>query len=96
MKTTFVGQTQSPRRREMLRRLGGGFGALALGSVFADAGFAAPLASSAPVYDLNPSSPISRRGDGYFLFMNGGPSQMDTSTRNAIGQICRGYSRCEA
>jgi len=66
-------------RREMLCRLGGGFGALALSSVFADAGFAA-TASTAPVYNLDPKQPhfTPRAKRVIFLFMNGGPSQMDT------------------
>jgi len=67
-------------RREMLCRLGGGFGALALGSVFMDAGFAAPTTSAAPVYNLDPKQPhfAPKAKRVIFLFMNGGPSQMDT------------------
>ena len=67
-------------RREMLCRLGGGFGALALGSVFADAGFAASQVSPAPIYNLDPKRPhfTPRAKRVIFLFMNGGPSQMDT------------------
>jgi hypothetical protein len=65
-------------RREVLCRIGGGFGALGLASVFADAGLLAsapaavnPLAPKAPHF-----RPRARRL--IFLFMNGGPSHVDT------------------
>jgi len=66
-------------RREVLRRIGGGFGGLGLASVFADAGFlrgSAPAASS----PLAPKSPhfTPRAKRVIFLFMNGGPSHIDT------------------
>jgi hypothetical protein len=76
--------TNSPRglsRREVLFRIGGGFGALALTSVFSDAGLLTastpagaarnPLAPRAPHF-----TPRARRL--IFLFMNGGPSHVDT------------------
>jgi hypothetical protein len=65
-------------RRDVLCRIGGGFGALALGSVFADAGLLAaesraanPLAPKAPHFPAKAKRLI-------FLFMNGGPSHVDT------------------
>src|SRR5687768_4252985 len=61
-------------RREMLRRLGGGFGALGLASV---------LAADAPAASADPLAPKAghlpaRAKRVIFLFMNGGPSHVDT------------------
>jgi hypothetical protein len=65
-------------RREVLTHIGGGFGALALANVFADAGWlcaaeksANPLAPKAPHFPAKAKRLI-------FLFMNGGPSHVDT------------------
>src|SRR3989440_13061150 len=68
-------------RREVLCRIGGGFGALALTSVFADAGFLSAASSAAvggnPLAPKPPHfAPRARRL--IFLFMNGGPSHVDT------------------
>jgi Protein of unknown function (DUF1501) len=66
-------------RREVLRRIGGGFGALGVSSVFADAGFlsAAPSAAANPLAPKEPHfTPRAKRV--IFLFMNGGPSHVDT------------------
>src|SRR3954452_600547 len=68
-------------RREVLRRIGGGFGALALTSVFADAGLLTAAPSPAPASNpLAPRSPhfAPRARRLIFLFMNGAPSQVDT------------------
>src|ERR1700757_12419 len=67
-------------RREVLRRIGGGFGALGLSSVFADAGL---LAAPRPAAGTNPLAPKAphfppRAKRVIFLFMNGGPSHVDT------------------
>jgi hypothetical protein len=67
-------------RREVLTRIGGGFGSLALASVMADAGL---LAAQAPAASGNPLAPkpphFSPRAKRIiFLFMNGGPSHVDT------------------
>ncbi|MCI0742085.1 MAG: DUF1501 domain-containing protein [Gemmataceae bacterium] len=61
-------------RREVLRRIGGGFGVIGLASVMTEAGLAAsenPLAPRQPHF-----TPRTRRL--IFLFMNGGPSHVDT------------------
>ena len=69
-------------RREMLRRTGTGFGALALGGLMSEAGLLAkpalagdglamPLAARPPQF-----APKAKRV--IHLFMNGGPSQVDT------------------
>jgi len=58
----------------MMRRAGGGFGMLALGSLLAREGAASPLNPLA-------ARPASRPGKAkavIWLFMNGGPSQVDT------------------
>jgi hypothetical protein len=67
-------------RREVLTRIGGGMGALGLAAVLQDAGLLAaapegiersPLAPRAPHFPAKAKHLI-------FLFMNGGPSQVDT------------------
>src|SRR5262245_53815779 len=63
-------------RRDFLSRLGGGFGALAMASLLEDE------AASAPQLD-NPNAPKrphfpARAKSVIYLFMHGGPSQMDT------------------
>jgi hypothetical protein len=72
-------------RRQVLTRIGGGFGALALGSVFADAGLLAAEAnvSASPAGAINPLAVKpphfpARAKRLIFLFMNGGPSHIDT------------------
>src|SRR5262245_52456541 len=68
-------------RRDVLRRIGGGLGAVGLSSVFADAGFltAAPSGQAAnnPLAPKQPHfTPRAKRV--IFLFMNGAPSHVDT------------------
>jgi hypothetical protein len=78
-------------RRALFCRLGGGFGALGLSSVLADAGLLAPsaIAGAAPAGNaeamvsgdpLAPKPPHfpARAKRVIFLFMNGGPSHVDT------------------
>src|SRR5437764_15121964 len=68
-------------RRELLCKIGGGFGAVALASVFADAGLlAAPPAPGTAANPLAPKPPhfTPRARRIIFLFMNGGPSHVDT------------------
>ncbi len=77
-------------RRDMLLRSGGGFGAVALASLLRSPAFGALLAD-APAETGSPtplsgSSPLAPKSPHFgakaksviFLFMDGGPSQMDT------------------
>ena len=71
----------SPSRREMLIRCANGFGALALAALFGDPAFGRvlrnapggprPLAPRPPHFPAKAKSVI-------FLYMDGGPSQVDT------------------
>jgi hypothetical protein len=70
-------------RRELLGRIGGGFGALGLAGAFAEAG----LIAGAFADETNvPADPLAPRPPHFeprakrviFLFMNGGPSHVDT------------------
>jgi hypothetical protein len=64
-------------RREMLRRTGMGFGTLALGGILADAGMLGAAESANPLAPRAPHfAPKAKRV--IHLFMNGGPSQVDT------------------
>ncbi len=71
-------------RREMLRRAGMGFGTLALSGVMADAGLlASAAAETGAATSLSPLAPklpqfAPRAKRVIHLFMNGGPSQVDT------------------
>ena len=78
-------------RRALFCRIGGGFGALGLGSVLADAGLlmgtgAALAGSPVGAEAMVPSNPLAPRPPHFparakrviFLFMNGGPSHVDT------------------
>ena len=69
-------------RRELLRRIGGGFGALGLAGAFGDAGLLgrARPPRRAPADPLAPRPPHfpARAKRVIFLFMNGGPSHVDT------------------
>ena len=67
-------------RREMLRRAGGGAGLLALAGLFQDAGLLLPSAHAAASNPLAPHSPQlpAKAKSVIWLFMNGGPSQVDT------------------
>src|ERR1700677_3726569 len=66
-------------RREVLCRIGGGFGAVALSSVFAQAGLLAdpPATAANPLAPKPPHFPAQAKRL-IFLFMNGGPSHVDT------------------
>jgi hypothetical protein len=78
MEDTSVGLLS---RRDLLQRMGSGFGLLGLSTVMADAGL---LARDEPARSLlNPLAPRephfpARAKRLIFLFMNGGPSHMDT------------------
>src|SRR5258705_9630222 len=70
-------------RREFLWEMGGGFVATALTTLVAESGF---LTSSAGAFPSSPTNPLAPKRPNYqgkaksviFLFMYGGPSQMDT------------------
>jgi hypothetical protein len=64
-----------PSRRQVLRRAGAGFGSLALAALLADEAAAAPAAN--PLAPRPPHFPARARRV-IFLFMPGGPSQVDT------------------
>src|SRR5262245_13846332 len=71
---TPVNVSASVTRRELLRRMGGGFGALGLASVLAgEARAAAATAAPGPLAPRTGHFP-ARAKRGIFLFMNGGPS----------------------
>src|SRR5580704_11349016 len=72
-----------PSRREFLSRAGNGFGMLALAGLLQEQGL---LAKSAAASTVDPRNPLAPH-DGHFpakaraviwLFLNGGPSQVDT------------------
>src|SRR2546421_4015484 len=63
-----------PSRRDMLLQCANGFGAVALAALLGDRAYGAvrdPMAPQAPHYGARARNVI-------FLFMDGGPSQMDT------------------
>jgi len=60
-----------PSRREMLLRCANGFGALALSAMLAEEGYGA--ATRKPTLHHKPSA-----RNVIFLYMDGGPSQVDT------------------
>jgi hypothetical protein len=73
--------TSSLSRRQWLLRTGGGMGLVGLSAVLADAGLlAAPASTAAPLNPLAPKPPhfAPRAKRLIFLFMNGGPSHVDT------------------
>src|SRR4051812_15309982 len=63
-------------RRQFLARAGNGFGLLALGSLLAQEGLAAPEAPD-PLVPRKPHFPAKAKSV-IWLFMNGGPSHVDT------------------
>jgi hypothetical protein len=67
-----------PSRRQMLRRMGTGFGALALAALLADDAPAAPPAAGTNPLTPRPPHFPARARRVIFLFMPGGPSQVDT------------------
>jgi len=70
-------------RRELLRRAGGGAGLLGLAALLADEGLIGQASAAAPNRALNPLAPHAGHFSGkaksvIWLFINGGPSQVDT------------------
>src|SRR5690348_16305280 len=87
-------------RRQMLCSLGNGFGALGLASVLAGEARAAAGGASNPLAPKAPHFP-PRAKRVIFLFMNGGPSQVDTfDPKPALvkyaGQMKEGTTRQKA
>ncbi len=70
--------TPALSRREVLFRIGGGFGALGLAALFADAGLLSAEGSSTNPLAPKPPHFPARAKRVIFLFMNGGPSHVDT------------------
>lgn len=71
----------TPSRREMLRQAGGGAGLLALAGILADEGLIAPAQAADPALDPLAPRPAhfpAKAKNVIWLFMNGGPSQVDT------------------
>ena len=78
----------SPSRRELLRRASAGFGALALAGLLGEEARAAGanLSARSPIKGPDPKRPLAPRPPHFpakakrviFLFMHGGPSQVDT------------------
>jgi hypothetical protein len=64
-----------PTRRDMLRQCANGFGALALSALLAEPAYGAPAAD--PLAPRPPHYPARAR-NVIFLYMDGGPSQLDT------------------
>src|SRR5687768_7327938 len=67
-------------RRELLCRSGMGFGAMALGSLMTEAGLAGPVQADGTINPLAPKQPHfpAKAKRVIHLFMNGGPSHVDT------------------
>ena len=74
--TTTSDEFGTPSRREILRRTGAGFGSLALSALLADE----CRAEASAIHPLAPRPPHfkARAKRVIFLFMPGGPSQVDT------------------
>src|SRR6185437_14486579 len=70
---------RSLSRRQLLKNCGMGMGALMMAELMAQTGFAAPI-GDAPLNPLSPKQPQfpAKAKRVIHLFMNGGPSQVDT------------------
>ncbi|HEX3726677.1 MAG TPA: DUF1501 domain-containing protein [Pirellulales bacterium] len=79
----FASPAGGSSRREFLKRAGGGCGLLALGALLDAQGLLGSAAQAADEVRLNPMAPRlshfpARAKSVIWLFMNGGPSQVDT------------------
>ena len=63
-------------RRQVLSRLGGGFGGLALGALLADTGLSRAAAGKHDLAEKKPQYPAKAKAV-IQLFMHGGPSHVD-------------------
>ncbi len=70
-RSRFFAGRQAMSRREMLSTSSAGFGGLALAGLLGQESIAGPLSPKAPHYPAKAKSIL-------FLFMHGGPSQVDT------------------
>ena len=79
-----LNSAQNMTRREAIRRAGAGFGMIALADLLRADGFLSPSARAAEIVasggPLSPKPPHfpARAKSIIWLFMNGGPSQVDT------------------
>src|SRR5579864_8325557 len=69
---------QPVTRRQMLTRCAGGFGAVALAALFNEPSFAGYTAASLDPMSPRPAHYPAKARNVIFLYMDGGPSQMDT------------------
>src|SRR5262245_15352525 len=79
----FPKSTPLYSRREAIKRAGAGFGLLALASLFRDEGLLLPSAFGNTLSEVNPLAPHqphfpAKAKAVIWLFINGGPSQVDT------------------
>lgn len=72
----YISQPQT--RREMLSRCAGGFGALALAALSADRAYGALGGAAREATQVRPPHYKPRAKNVIFLYMDGGPSQVDT------------------
>src|SRR6478609_8057263 len=87
-------------RRQLLRRAGGGAGLLALAGLFQDSGLLLPSGQAAATNPLAPRPPHfpAKAKSIIWLFMNGGPSQVDTwdykpELAKSNGQELKGFDK---
>ena len=66
------------RRRDFLRQAGGGIGMIALANLLAEEGRTADAPSQANPFVLKPPHFPAKAKNVIWLFMNGGPSHVDT------------------
>lgn len=65
-------------RRQMLARCASGFGSVALAALLADRSFGAPLTTNSSPLAPKPGHHTPKAKSVIFLYMDGGPSQVDT------------------
>jgi hypothetical protein len=95
--------TNYPSRRDFLRRAGGGFGMLALAGLLGQEGLLSSAAHGSELNTLNPLAPKpshfpAKAKSVIWLFINGGPSQVDTwdykpELNKRDGQELKGFDK---